>query len=105
MLASAFVGTTIEWYDFFLYGTASALIFSTQFFPQASPLAGTVASFATLAVGIVVRPLGGIIAGHLGDRIGRKSLLVASLLLMGWRRRSSACCPSSPRSAGGRSSG
>ncbi|MCH1881926.1 MFS transporter [Agrococcus sp. ARC_14] len=83
VLASAFVGTTIEWYDFYLYGTASALIFSTQFFPQGSALAGTVASFATLAVGIVVRPLGGIIAGHLGDRIGRKSLLVASLLLMG----------------------
>ncbi|GEK80185.1 MFS transporter [Agrococcus baldri] len=83
VLSSAFVGTTIEWYDFYLYGTASALIFSTQFFPQGSALAGTVASFATLAVGVVVRPLGGIIAGHLGDRIGRKSLLVASLLLMG----------------------
>ncbi|QUW18233.1 MFS transporter [Agrococcus sp. Marseille-Q4369] len=83
VLASSFVGTTIEWYDFYLYGTASALIFSTQFFPEGSALAGTIASFATLAVGIVVRPLGGIIAGHLGDRIGRKSLLVASLLLMG----------------------
>ena len=83
VLASSFVGTTIEWYDFYLYGTASALIFSTQFFPEGSALAGTIASLATLAVGIVVRPLGGIIAGHLGDRIGRKSLLVASLLLMG----------------------
>jgi metabolite-proton symporter len=83
VLASSFVGTTIEWYDFYLYGTAAALIFSTQFFPAGSALAGTIASFATLAVGIVVRPLGGIIAGHLGDRIGRKSLLVTSLLLMG----------------------
>lgn len=83
VLASAFVGTTIEWYDYYLYGTAAALVFNGQFFPDASPLAGTIASFATLAVGVVVRPLGGVVAGHLGDRVGRKSLLVASLLLMG----------------------
>ncbi|MEW1981086.1 MFS transporter [Citricoccus sp. NPDC079358] len=83
VLASAFAGTTIEWYDFYLYGTAAALIFNVQFFPMASELGGIVASFATLAVGVIARPLGGIIAGHLGDRIGRKALLVASLLLMG----------------------
>ncbi|MEU3847937.1 MFS transporter [Micrococcus terreus] len=83
VLAAAFAGTTIEWYDFYLYGTAAALIFNVQYFPTATPLGGTLASFATLAVGFIVRPLGGIIAGHLGDRIGRKTLLVASLTLMG----------------------
>ncbi|WP_334173557.1 MFS transporter [Sinomonas sp.] len=83
ILSSAFVGTTIEWYDFYLYGTASALVFGKQFFPDASPVVGILASFATYAVGFVARPLGGVISGHLGDRIGRKSLLVWSLLLMG----------------------
>lgn len=83
VLAAAFVGTAIEWYDFYLYGTAAALIFNTQFFPSYSPVAGTLAAFATFAVGFIARPAGGIIAGHLGDRIGRKSVLVASLLTMG----------------------
>lgn len=83
VLSSAFVGTTIEWYDFYLYGMASALIFNEQFFPEASPVAGILASFATFAVGFLARPLGGIISGHLGDRIGRKKLLVFSLLTMG----------------------
>jgi metabolite-proton symporter len=83
VLTSAFVGTTIEWYDFYLYGTAAALIFNVQFFPQTSPVGGIIASFATFAVGFLARPLGGIIAGRLGDRIGRKSLLVGSLLAMG----------------------
>lgn len=81
-LASA-VGTTIEWYDFFIYGTAAALVFGPQFFSSASPLAGTLAAFATFAVGFVARPLGGIVMGHFGDRIGRKSMLVWSLMLMG----------------------
>jgi MFS family permease len=83
ILASAFVGTTIEWYDFYLYGTASALVFSTQFFSGSSALVGVLGSFATFAVGFLARPLGGILAGHLGDRVGRKSLLVFSLLTMG----------------------
>jgi MFS family permease len=81
-LASA-VGTTIEWYDFFIYGTAAALVFGPQFFPSSSPLAGTLAAFATFAVGFVARPLGGMVMGHFGDRIGRKSMLVWSLMLMG----------------------
>src|SRR5215813_6995250 len=81
-LASA-IGTTIEWYDFFIYGTAAAVVFAPQFFPQVSALAGMLASFATFAVGFVARPLGGVVMGHFGDRIGRKSTLVWCLLLMG----------------------
>lgn len=81
-LASA-VGTMIEWYDFFIYGTAAALVFAPQFFPRASELAGTLAAFATFAAGFLMRPLGGIVLGHFGDRIGRKSMLIWSLLLMG----------------------
>jgi MFS family permease len=81
-VASA-IGTTIEWYDFFIYGTAAAVVFAPQFFPQVSPLAGTLASFATFAVGFIARPLGGILMGHFGDRVGRKSTLVWCLVLMG----------------------
>jgi len=81
-LASA-IGTTIEWYDFFIYGTAAAVVFAPQFFPQVSSLAGMLASFATFAIGFLARPLGGIVMGHFGDRIGRKSTLVWCLLLMG----------------------
>ncbi|MER7036160.1 MFS transporter, partial [Streptomyces albidoflavus] len=76
-------GTTLEWYDFFLYGTAAALIFDKQFFPSLSPTAGTLAAFSTLAVGFVARPLGGLVFGHFGDRIGRKATLVVSLMMMG----------------------
>ncbi|NUR90679.1 MAG: MHS family MFS transporter, partial [Nonomuraea sp.] len=81
-LASA-VGTTIEWYDYFIYSTAAALIFASQFFTKLSPASGTLASFATLGVGFLARPVGGILWGHFGDRLGRKAMLVASLLLMG----------------------
>ena len=77
------IGTTIEWYDFFIYGTAAATVFGPQFFPQVSQLSGTLAAFATFAIGFIARPLGGIVMGHFGDRLGRKSMLVWSLLLMG----------------------
>ena len=80
---ASFVGTTIEWYDFFLYGTASALVFGRLFFPNYDPLVGTLASFGTYAVGFVARPIGGIVCGHYGDRIGRKSMLIFTLSLMG----------------------
>ena len=73
----------IEFYDFYIYGTAAALVFGAVFFPSFSPLAGTLASFATFAVGFVARPLGAILFGHFGDRIGRKRMLIASLVLMG----------------------
>jgi MFS family permease len=78
------VGATIETYDFIGFGTAAALYFGTVFFPENDPLSGTLLSFATLGIGFAVRPLGGIIGGYLGDKIGRKPVLVASLLLMGF---------------------
>jgi metabolite-proton symporter len=80
---ASFAGTTIEWYDFFLYGTAAALVFNKVFFPTFAPLTGTLAAYGTYAVGFVARPLGGVIIGHFGDRIGRKSMLVLTLVLMG----------------------
>ena len=83
VVAASFIGTTIEWYDFFLYGTAAALVFNKLFFPKAEPSSGTLLALATYGVGFAARPLGGIIFGHFGDRIGRKSMLVVSLLIMG----------------------
>ena len=81
-MASA-VGSTIEWYDFYLYSTASALVLGPLFFPGHSATAGTLAAFATYAAGFVARPVGGMVFGHFGDRIGRKSMLVVTLLVMG----------------------
>ena len=81
-LASA-VGTTIEWYDYFIYSTAAALVFGSQFFSALEPASATLAAFATLGVGFLARPVGGILWGHFGDRVGRKAMLIASLLLMG----------------------
>jgi MHS family shikimate/dehydroshikimate transporter-like MFS transporter len=83
VVLASFIGTTIEWYDFFLYGTAAALVFNRLFFPTLDPLAGTLSAYATYAVGFVARPLGGAIFGHFGDRAGRKKMLVWSLSLMG----------------------
>lgn len=80
---ASFIGTAIEWYDFFLYGTAAALIFNKLFFPTFDPLSGTLAAFGTYAVGFIARPLGGIVFGHYGDKIGRKTMLSLTLLLMG----------------------
>ncbi|MDP9397800.1 MAG: MHS family MFS transporter [Actinomycetota bacterium] len=80
---ASLVGTTVEWYDFFLYGSAAALVFNRLFFPSFDPLVGTLLAFATYAVGFVARPLGGIVFGHYGDKIGRKSMLVITLMLMG----------------------
>jgi metabolite-proton symporter len=81
--AASAIGTTIEWYDFFIYGTAAATVFAPRFFPQVSPVAGTLAAFATFGAGFIARPIGGIVMGHFGDRVGRKSMLVWSLMLMG----------------------
>jgi len=80
---AALVGTTLEWYDFLIYGTAAALVLNSQFFPDADPLVGTIAAFATYAVGFLARPFGGIILGNMGDKVGRKKMLVFTIILMG----------------------
>lgn len=80
---ASMIGTTIEWYDFFIYGTAAALVFNKIFFPNIDPIVGTLAAFGTYSVGFVARPLGGLVFGHFGDRVGRKSMLLISLFLMG----------------------
>lgn len=80
---ASFVGTTVEYYDFFIFGTAAALVFPKLFFPNSSPLMGTLLAFATLGVGFLARPLGGAVFGHFGDRVGRKKMLVITLLGMG----------------------
>jgi len=83
VLTSSVVGTAVEWYDFFLYGTAAALVFGKLFFPSFDPLVGTIAAFGTFAIGYVARPFGAVFFGHFGDRIGRKVTLVATLMIMG----------------------
>jgi hypothetical protein len=80
---ASLIGTAIEWYDFFLYGTAAALIFNKLFFPTFDPMVGTLLAFTTYALGFVARPLGGLVFGHYGDRIGRKTMLYLTLLIMG----------------------
>ena len=82
LLASA-VGSALEWYDFFIYGTAAALVFGELFFPKADPSVGTLLAFATFGVGFVARPFGGLVFGHLGDRLGRKPVLIVTLMLVG----------------------
>jgi metabolite-proton symporter len=83
VVAASLIGTMIEWYDFFLYGFAAALVFNQLFFPSYDPWVGTLLAFATYALGFVARPVGGIVFGHYGDRIGRKRLLMLSLIMMG----------------------
>jgi MFS family permease len=80
---AALVGTTLEWYDFLIYGTAAALVLNSQFFPNADPTVGTLAAFATYAVGFLARPLGGVVLGNMGDKVGRKKMLIFTIVLMG----------------------
>jgi len=82
-LWASVLGTMVEWYDFLIYGTAAALVFNKLFFPTLDPLSGTLAAFASYAVGFAARPLGGAIFGHFGDRIGRKAILIVTLIVMG----------------------
>jgi metabolite-proton symporter len=93
VIGASMIGTTIEWYDFFLYGTAAALVFNKLFFPKSDPLTGAMLAFATYALGFLARPLGGLVFGHYGDRIGRKRLLMLSLMLMGGATVLIGCLP------------
>lgn len=83
IVSASVIGTVIEWYDFLIYGTASALVFNRLFFPTIDPATGTLAAFGSYAVGFLARPLGGVVFGHFGDRIGRKTMLMATMLIMG----------------------
>ena len=84
VIVASLIGTSLEWYDFFIYGTAAALVFNKLFFPSFEPLVGTLLAFTTYAVGFIARPLGGVVFGHYGDRVGRKNVLVITLLVMGF---------------------
>src|SRR5438128_4931955 len=95
------VGTTIEWYDFLLYGQMAALVFAKLYFPSSDPLTGILQAFAVFAVGFVARPIGAAIFGHYGDRIGRKAALIATLLLTGLSTFLVGCLPPMSRSASG----
>src|ERR1700678_3229804 len=83
VVVSSIVGTAVEWYDFLIYGTASALVFNKLFFPLSDPALGTIAAFGTYAVGFLARPLGAAIFGHFGDRVGRKAMLAITISIMG----------------------
>jgi MFS family permease len=90
---ASFIGTTIEWYDFYLYGISAALVFNKLFFPKFDPVAGIMAAYATYAIGFFARPVGGLIFGHFGDRVGRKSMLVMTLSIMGVTTFLVGCLP------------
>ena len=83
VIGASLIGTSLEWYDFFLYGTAAALVFNQLFFPKFDPLVGTLLAFTTYAVGFVARPIGGVVFGHFGDRVGRRRTLIITLMIMG----------------------
>ena len=93
ILWASVLGTVVEWYDFLIYGTAAALVFNKLFFPTIAPAAGTIAAFATYAVGFAARPLGGIVFGHFGDRLGRKTMLMLTMLIMGTGTFLIGCLP------------
>src|SRR5439155_7868935 len=91
---ASWIGTSIEWYDFYLYGTAAALILGPLFFsPKLSPLAAQLSAFATFWVGFAARPVGGVVFGHFGDRIGRKTMLILTLVIMGIATFLVGCLP------------
>ena len=97
LATAGIVGTTLEYYDFFIYGTSAALVFGTLFFPSYSPLTATLLAFATFAAGFLARPIGSILFGHLGDRVGRRSTLIFSLVLMGICTTLIGCLPTEPQ--------
>ncbi|WP_287031026.1 MFS transporter, partial [Pseudomonas sp. UBA6310] len=83
VVTASVIGATIEWYDFFLYGVVAGIVFNKLYFPSDDPLVSTMLAYGTFAVGFVTRPLGGVIFGHFGDKIGRKSMLVMTMMIMG----------------------
>ena len=93
LAAASLAGTAVEFYDFFVYGTAAALVLGPLFFPTFSPVAGTLAAFGTFGVGFVARPLGSVLFGHIGDRRGRRPVLIASLVLTGTATVAVGCLP------------
>jgi len=93
IIMSSVIGTTVEWYDFLIYGTAAALVFNRLFFPSFDPTVGTIAAFGSYALGFIARPLGGIVFGHFGDRVGRKSMLSLTIILMGLGTFLIGCLP------------
>lgn len=90
---ASFLGSTFEWYDFVLYTTVSTLVFNQVFFPEQNAAVGTLSSLVTVAIGYIARPLGAVIFGHFGDRVGRKKLLVATMLIMGIPTLIIGCLP------------
>ncbi len=97
VLLASMIGTIIEWYDFLIYGTAAALVFNKLFFPSFDPAVGTLAAFGTYAVGFAARPLGGVVFGHFGDRLGRKAMLMLTLLITGGGTVLIGCLPTYPQ--------
>ncbi len=93
VVLASFIGTTIEWYDYFIYGTAAALVFNKLFFPSLDPFTGTIAAFGTFAVGFFARPIGGLVFGHYGDKLGRKTMLITTLVMMGVATFLIGCLP------------
>src|ERR1700674_5769262 len=93
VILAASIGSALEWYDFFLYGTAAALVFGEVFFPKFDPLVGTLLSLASFGVGFFARPFGGLFFGYLGDKYGRKPVLIATLLLVGIGTMLIGCLP------------
>ena len=93
IIVASLIGTSLEWYDFFIYGTAAALVFGELFFPSFDPLVGTLLAFTTYAVGFIARPLGGVVFGHYGDKVGRRRILVITLMLMGVATFLIGCLP------------
>ena len=93
VVLASFIGTTIEWYDYFIYGTAAALVFNKLFFPSLDPFTGTIAAFGTFAVGFFARPIGGLVFGHYGDKLGRKTMLITTLVMMGLATFLIGCLP------------
>lgn len=97
VLFASLVGTTIEFFDFYIYATAAVLVFPVLFFPSGDPTTGMLQSLATFAIAFFARPVGSALFGHFGDRVGRKATLVAALLTMGLSTSPSVCCPPMPR--------